>query len=166
MMGIVIIFGLRGMVQVYLDSGWWLFPASQAETLNIHVPYVLSDGWREASRWVYLVNLVITQFTPFGILLGVVGLARLSRWYPPLGTVTMTAYAAYAIFGLVYFGWDSTVLLLPLLMIQMIWMTYAVYSFGQWLQKTSKTEGIVQWLAPAAFTLLPIGMLFRIAGIL
>ncbi len=165
-MGIIVILGVRGLVHVYLDSGWWLFPAEQAETLKIHVPYVMADGWREASRWLYLINLVIGQFTPVGLLLGVLGLARLARWYPSIGTVTMIAYAGYAIFGLVYFGVDSTVLLLPLLMIQMIWMTYAVHSFGQWMQKSSKTDGIVRWLAPAAFTLLPIGMLFRIAGIL
>jgi hypothetical protein len=163
---LVTLIGLRGMIYQYLDSGWWLYPAAQAQLYDIRVPYVMVDGWREASRWLYLINLVIGQFTPIGVLLGVLGLARLARWYPTLGITSMTAYAAYAIFGLVYFGRDSTVLLLPLLMIQMIWMTYAVHSFGQWLQKSQKANGAMRWLAPAAFTLLPIGMLFRIVGVL
>jgi hypothetical protein len=57
------------------------------------------------------------------------------------------------------------VLLLPLLMIQVLWMTYAVYTFGQWLQKGVRAAwGGVRWLAPAAFTLLPLLMLLRIIG--
>ena len=81
-------------------------------------------------------GLIIGQFTAVGLALGVLGLARLARWYPPVGVVTMIAFATYAAFGLIYFGADSPVLLLPLLMIQLLWMTYAVYTFGQWLQKS------------------------------
>lgn len=163
---LVTLIGARGIAIAYLDSGWWLFPAGQAEDLNIRVPYVMADGWREASRWVYLFRLVIGQFSVAGILLGVFGLARLARWYPPLGTVTLTAYATYAIFGLVYFGQDSLVLLLPLLMLQTAWMTYAVHSFSHWLQKSFSPRGAARWLAPAAFIVLPVIMLFRIAGVI
>ncbi len=159
----VVVYGVRGIATLYLDSGWWLFPAAEAQ--NVRVPFVIADGWREASRWLYLINLVTAQFTVFGVALGVVGLARLARWYPTLGIVTMVAYAAYALFGLVYFGSDSPVLLLPLFMIQIIWMTYAVYAFGQWLQKSvNPTMPAVRWIAPALFLLLPALMLLRIAG--
>jgi hypothetical protein len=160
---IIAIYGARGIAILYLDSGWWLFPAANAQ--NIHVPFVIADGWRQAWRWLYLINLVIAQFTAFGVLLGVVGLARMARWYPPLGIVTMIAYATYALFGLVYFGRDSAVLLLPLLMIQILWMTYAVYALRQWLQKTlHPTSPVARWLAPAIFVLLPITLFVRIAG--
>ena len=159
----VVLYGARGIAVLYLDSGWWLFPATQAQ--NVRVPFVLADGWRVALRWLYLINLVTSQFTVFGVALGVLGLARLSRWYPTLGAVTMIAYAAYALFGLVYFGNDSPVLLLPLFMIQVIWMTYAVYAFGQWLQKSiTPTAPGVRWVAPALFLLIPALMLVRIAG--
>jgi hypothetical protein len=166
LLSVVVVAGLWALIHQYIDSGWWHYPSARAEALNLHISFVLADGWRQASRWLYLINLVSGQFTPLGVLLGILGLARLARWYPSLGLVTMTAYAAYGIFGLGYFGADSTVLLLPLLMIQMIWMTYAVYSFSHWMQKSLKTEGVVRWLAPAAFTLLPLGMLFRIVGVL
>lgn len=162
---LITLLGVRGMVVQYIDTGWWLFPAAQAEDMGLRVPYVMADGWHEASRWLYLFNLVIRQFTPFGVLLGILGLARLARWYPVLGEVTMVAYAAYAIFGLVYFGRDSTVVLLPLLIIQIIWMTYAVYTFSQWLQKSLKMNPAVGWFAPAIFTLLPLLLLFRIIGV-
>lgn len=163
---IAVIIGARGIAAQYLDSGWWLYPAEQAEALGIRVPYVMADGWREASRWLALGELVLGQFTVGGLMLGALGLARLSRWYPPLGVITLIAYAGYALFGLVYFGRDSAVLLLPLLMIQVFWMTYAVYSLGQWLQRSSQQGGVARWLAPAAFTLAPLLMLFRIFGIL
>lgn len=157
----VVSYGAQGFAALYLDSGWWLFPAAEAQ--NVRVPFVIADGWREAWRWLYLINLVISQFTVFGVVLGVVGLARLARWYPTLGSVTMVAYAAYAIFGLVYFGSDSPVLLLPLFMIQIIWMTYAVYAFGQWLQKSvNPAMPVIRWVAPALFLLLPALMLLRI----
>lgn len=163
----VIAYGLRGFVVLYADTNWWLFPAERAEQLGLRVPYIMADGWRESSRWIRLIELVIGQFTFAGLALGVLGLARLSRWYPPVGVVTMIAYGTFAGFGLVYFGADAPVLLLPLLMIQVLWMTYAVYSFSQWLQKSaSPANRGVRWLAPAVFTLLPLTMLLRIAGVL
>ncbi len=158
-----VVYGARGIAVLYLDSGWWLYPAANAQ--SVYVPFVLADGWREAWRWLYLFNLVVNQFTIFGVALGVLGLARMARWYPTLGIVTMMAYAAYALFALVYFGRDSSVLLLPLFIIQIIWMSYAFYTFSQWLQKSfSSSPPIFRWIAPAIFLLMPASMLLRIAG--
>jgi hypothetical protein len=42
-------------------------------------------------------------------------------------------------------------------------MTYAVYAFGQWLQKSVSEPELVAWLAPAAFTLMPIFLFVRVA---
>lgn len=156
--------GVYGMVDAYVVSTWWSFPAAQAEAAGLRVPYVMVDGWREASRWIYLLGLVIEQFTVAGVALGVIGLARLARWYPPLGSVTMVAYATYTLFGLVYFGRNSAVLLLPLLVVQVFWMTYAVHALGEWLQHGLHPNGATRWLAPAAYTLLPLALLLRITG--
>lgn len=166
-MAVITAFGVYGLATTYATSSWFTFPAAQAEAMNVAIPRVIADGWHEPSRWIKLFALVISQYTVFGVVLGVLGLARMARWYPTLGVVMMIGYAAYAFFGLVYFGQDAAVLLLPLLMIQVIWMTYAVYTFGQWLQRSTKSDGqLVRWLAAAAFTLLPLLMLLRIAGIL
>ncbi len=159
--------GVRGIVLQYVDDGWWLYPATRAEASGLRMPFLLADGWRAASRWIYLFGLMIEQFTPVGLVLSVVGLSRLARWYPTLGVVMMVAYATYFVFGLVYFGRDSAVLLLPLLMIQTLWITYAVYSLGQWLQRgASPVSYVARWLAPAAFILLPLFLLLRIAGVI
>ncbi len=159
----VSVFGIYGVIDTYVSDFWWHYPVDQALALTSHIPFLIGGVWREPARWIGLMDLVIHQFTVLGLALGVLGLARLSRWYPPIGVVTMVAYGAYAAFGLVYYGHDSPVLLLPLLMIQLLWMTYAVYTFGQWLQKSLKPARL-KWLAAAAFTLLPILMLLRIVG--
>ena len=165
-LGLIIGWGIYGTAVQYIISGWWLVSAETAETAGIRVPFIIADGWREASRWIYLINLVRNQFTDIGILLGFIGLARLARWYPALGVTTLVAYGTYALFGLVYFGKDSTILLLPLLMIHVIWMTYAIFAFGQWLQKSTSIRSSAQGLATAAFVLLPLALLGRITGVL
>ncbi len=134
--------GARGMYVQYINSTWWLFPAAQAESIGVHVPKMFADGWRVSTRWVELFALVIDQFSVVGLTLGIIGLARLSRWYPTLGVVTLTAFATYFVFGLLYFGRDSAVLLLPLLMIQVLWMTYALHSIWQWLTRSAKLFGL------------------------
>jgi hypothetical protein len=164
----VSIYGAAQIVQTYVDSGWWIVSADSAAALNRHIPFLIADGFREPSRWIGLFDLIMRQFTPLGALLGLIGLVRLARWHPPIGVVTMLAYGAYAAFGLMYFGADAATLLLPLLMIQVFWMTYAAYAFGQWLQKTFKMPAsrLVLWFAPALFVLLPLTLLLRIVGVL
>ena len=105
---------------------------------------------------------MIAQFSVFGIILGVIGLARLSRWYPPLGVVTMIAYAAYVFFGLVYLGEHRDVLLLPLIIIQVIWMTYAVNTFGQWVNKSLSNEsGLWIHVVSSIYFLVPAILLLN-----
>ncbi len=157
------VYGVIGVIDLYAAPYWWEFASERARDIGITVPYLLGDGWRNANRWVDMAELIAKQFTALGVILGVFGLARLSRWYPPVGVVTMVAYGSYALFGLVYFGADAGVLLLPLLMIQVIWMTYAVYGMGQWLQKSAGTRSrSVRWLAPATYLLLPLLLFVRV----
>lgn len=158
----VLIYGLYSISQSYYSDFWWNYPVDQALAITRNIPYLIAGVWREPQRWIQLMTLIVGQFTAFGLALGVLGLARLSRWYPPVGVVTMIAFGTYAAFGLIYFGEDSPVLLLPLLMIQLLWMTYAMYTFGQWLEKSVHAA---RWVAAAGFTLLPLIMLLRIAGV-
>lgn len=159
------IIGLRGFVVQYVDTGWWLFSSQSAEAQGIRVPYIMADGWREASRWIYVTELITGQFSLVGLLLGVVGLTRLSRWYPAVGIVTLVAFAGYALFGLVYFGGDNQVLLLPLLMIQVIWITYAIYTLGEWLKKgLPRAKHVIAWITSGAFTLMPLALLLRVVA--
>ncbi|MCC6805414.1 MAG: hypothetical protein IT319_21220 [Anaerolineae bacterium] len=158
----LVTYGLYDISQSYYSEFWWHYPADQALTLTHNVPYLIAGVWREPERWISLMQLIIGQFSVVGLALGVLGLARLARWYPPVGVVTMIAFGTYAAFGLIYFGADSPVLLLPLLMIQLMWMTYAMFTFGQWLEKSIHAA---RWLAAAGFTLLPLIMLLRIVGV-
>ncbi len=160
----LLVYGLYGISQTYYSNFWWNYPVDLALNIQSNIPFLIGGVWREPERWIRLMALIVGQFTAVGLGLGVLGLARLSRWHPPVGVVTMIAFGTYAVFGLIYFGLDSPILLLPLLMIQLLWMTYAVYTFGQWLQK-SLNPPHVRWVAAAAFTLLPFFMLLRNLGV-
>lgn len=156
-----------------LPAWYWLslFGASAIGLYLLGVMYMPAQPlldlwrWREALNWIELGQLVIAQFSVFGIILGVVGLARLARWYPPLGIVTMIAYALYVLFGLVYVGKNREVLLLPLFIIQVMWMTYAVNTFGQWVNKSLANEaGLWIHIVSAFYFLVPAALLLSILG--
>jgi hypothetical protein len=162
----IAVFGISGIINTYYSDYFWNLTTDRALASGAHhIPFLIADGWREPLRWIGLSELVIQQFTWVGLALSILGLARLARWYPFIGVVTMIAYGFYAAFGLSYFGQDRPVLMLPLLMIQIVWMTYAVYTFGQWLQKSlPANKQRAGWFAATAFTLLPLFMLLRIVG--
>lgn len=103
--------------------------------------FILLTAWRDGRRWVELVNFVVAQFSLLGVLAGVLGLARLARWYPPIGIVTLLSYAAYTVFALVYSGPNIESLLLPLLIIHTIWITYAVFALGEWAKNSFSLTG-------------------------
>lgn len=120
-------------------------------------------AWREAARWLELGELVMAQFSALGIVLGLIGVARLSRWYPPLGVVTMIAYAAYIFFGLIYTGSHREILLLPLSIIHVMWMTYAVNTFGQWVNKSLASDsGLWIHIVSSYYFILPAALLLNI----
>ena len=145
--------GLAGAGFVLLVRAYLLPEASAVDLL----------AWREAARWIELGQLVSAQFSVLGIALAVIGLARLARWYPPLGVVTMIASAAYVFFGLVYLGAHRQVLLLPLVIIQVMWMTYAVNAFGQWLNKSLGNQaGFWIHAASCLYFILPAILLVNI----
>ncbi|MCY4144845.1 MAG: hypothetical protein OXE95_12490 [Chloroflexi bacterium] len=126
-------------------------------------PLLLPLGWRDAHRWLALGEYPLAQFGWAGIALSIVGVARLARWYPPLGTVTLIAFASYMLFGLNYIGSNREILLLPLVIIQVIWMTYAVNSISQWVNKTLRNRaGLWIHLVSALYIALPALLLLDI----
>lgn len=150
LVGLIAGIGLRGLAVDYIET--------QGHFINLM-------GWRDGARWVDLVQLVVGQFSIFGIILGVLGLARLARWYPPLGLVTMTAYAAYTFFALVYDGPNQAVLTLPLFIIQVTWMSYAVFTLGEWAAKSLRFNSrLTRQLVYGLYALIPIFMLVRIVS--
>lgn len=101
--------------------------------LDAQAHYLVLEEWRNADRWLLMVSFVVGQYSFVGVVLSVLGLARLSRWYPPLGAVTLVAYGCYTFFGLIYDAPQREILLLPLLVIQGVWMTYALFTVGEWV---------------------------------
>ncbi len=128
-------------------------------------PLLLPLGWRDAQRWLALGEYPLAQFGWAGIALASMGVARLARWYPPLGTVTIIAFASYMLFGLTYIGKHREVLLLPLIIIQVMWMTYAVNTISQWVNKTLRNKaGLWIHLVSALYIALPALLLLDIVN--
>jgi hypothetical protein len=148
--GLVAGFGLRGIWADYL--------VAQEFRLAL-------DSWRNGAEWLDMIRLVIGQFSIVGVILSVLGLARLARWYPHLGTVTLLAFAAYWGFGLVYNGRERDLLLLPLFVIQVLWMNYAVLAISEWAAKSLPNyPAIGRYLVIAAYAVLPIALFIGILG--
>ncbi len=146
-MFVVISIGSRGLAVDYLQ---------------LQRVYLVMDSWREAQRWIVEVRVVIAQFGIVGVALAVLGLARLSRWYPPLGGVTLVAYACYTFFGLVYIGPRREALLLPLFIIQVFWMTYAVFTLSEWLKRLLPLrERSLQMSLQGVYAVMPLLMLLN-----
>jgi hypothetical protein len=142
--GMVAGFGLRGI--------WVDYQVAQAGRMAL-------DSWRNGIEWLDMIQLVVGQFSIVGVILGVLGLARLARWYPPLGIVSLLAYAAYWGFGLVYNGNQRNLLLLPLFVIQVLWMNYAVLAISEWAAKSLPNyPHIGRYLVIAAYAVLPIAL--------
>lgn len=146
--GLIFGMGLQGILTTYLDQ-------------QAHLMILAS--WRDGARWGNMVALIYEQFNVIGIILGILGLARLARWYPPLGTTSMVAFAAYWLFGLVYYGSTRDVLLLPLYVIFVVWMSYAVMAFSEWFSKSFSPQPIIGRFVPIiAYAILPILLLIDI----
>ena len=122
--------------------------------------FLLTERWRDAERWLIQLRLVEAQFGWIGMALAVLGLTRLARWYPPLGGVTLLAYAAYTFFGLIYIGPRKEALLLPLFIVQVLWMTYAVFTLAEWIKRAlpARRRGIAL-AVQAVYALLPAALL-------
>lgn len=155
--------GIYGIVTNYIHANLWGLSALSAHQSQLIAPYIIADGWREGVRWLDLIGMSIAQFTIIGAGLSILGLARMARWYPVVGVVLMVAYATHAIFGLVYFGSDRDVLIMPLFIIQMIWLAYAMFSFGEWLSKFKFFQKIdVRLMIGGLFSILPLYLFIRL----
>lgn len=161
--------GVFGLLTQYYDPAWWRASAERLMLYNRTPPFLVASAWGTPTRWLDLFTLIAQQFTPLGLILGLIGMSRLSRWYPVLGGVMMLAFGSFFLFGLFYFGADRPILLLPMFMILIIWITYAVYTFSQWIEKyfashqmSEKALLALRWIAPVVYLALPVWLFLTI----
>jgi hypothetical protein len=126
---------------------------------NDPMVHFLGMGWRDGARWLDLLRFVVGQFGLAGVGLALFGLARLARWYPPLGVVTMVGFGSYFFLGLIYEGPYRDLLLLPLMIIQVLWMTYSLFAAAQWLQRVGRLNmEQAQVVVGFVYMLLPVSL--------
>ncbi|MBN1286961.1 MAG: DUF2723 domain-containing protein [Anaerolineae bacterium] len=123
---------------------------------------LMFEYFSQPDRWMTIFRLVIDQFGIMGLLLAVVGLARLARWFPGVGIVTLVAYGAYFAYALVYIIPDIAVFLIPMHVIQVIWIAYAVHAISEWAPKLVKPLTWDRLYVPlhTALALLPLALLW------
>ena len=125
--------------------------------------FLMLGNWRSGAGWVEMIRLLMRQFTIVGLILSLLGLARLARWYAPLGIVSMIGFGAYWIFGIIYTGPRQDILLLPMYIIFVLWMSYAVLAISEWASRTFASQPrIGRYFVIASYAVLPAIMLFRI----
>ena len=123
---------------------------------------VMLEYWSQPDRWLTIGRLVVDQFGVIGLILGVIGLARLARWFPEMGVVTLLAYGAYFAYALVYIVPDIAVFLLPMHVVQVIWMAYAVHAAGEWASKLfhDRTGRRLHTVLYSLAALMPLALLW------
>jgi hypothetical protein len=166
MLAALVALGVYGIFSQYYDPGWWTATTENALRASERddLPYLVVGGLRDGARWLELLTFVGRQFTIVGLLLSLLGLARMARWYPVLGVTTMVAYAAFFLFGLAYYGEDRAILLIPMLMMQTMWLTYAVYAVGEWLERSLSplNRRWVKAVSPVLYLGLPVLLLSNV----
>jgi hypothetical protein len=118
----------------------------------------------DPERWRIVGRLILDQYGPPGAVLGLAGLIALAVRNWRAAAVTVTAYAAYAFYGLNYIVPDIGVFLIPMHLIQAVWMAYAVATLLWWAGR-HLPGGRAAWLDGAALTglaLIPLAALWTV----
>jgi hypothetical protein len=139
-----------------LPVWYWavLIAISAYGAYGIAVTYAQSDWWTVPSELAKSQGVVVPYFIADGF-------RDSSRWLDVI--VLLANQFTWVGVALGIIGGDAAVLLLPMLMIQTLWMTYAVYTFSQWVAKSLHVPpSALRLLAPAIFTLLPAYLLIQI----
>jgi hypothetical protein len=118
----------------------------------------------DPERWRIVARLILDQYGWPGAALGLAGLIALAARNWRAAAVTAVAYAGYAFYGLNYIVPDIGVFLIPMHLIQAIWMAYAVATLLWWAEQHSPGSGAA-WIEGAALTglaLIPLAALWTV----
>ncbi len=165
------LFGAGLLVYLYIPLRWPALHNGATLPLGDFLAWVTGQRfggalmlayWSQPDRWLTIGRLIADQFGVVGLVLGVIGLARLARWFPEMGVVTMLTYGASFAYALVYIVPDIAVFLIPMHIIQVIWMAYAVHAVGDWVRKLLHGPGR-RWVGASVITLaalMPLSLLW------
>ncbi|MCZ7544398.1 MAG: DUF2723 domain-containing protein [Anaerolineae bacterium] len=165
------LFGAGLLVYLYLPLRWPALHDGATLPLGDFIAWVtgqrfggavMLEYWSQPDRWLTIGRLVVDQFGMIGLILGVIGLARLARWFPEMGVVTLLAYGAYFAYALVYIVPDIAVFLIPMHVIHAMWMAYAVHAAGEWASKLFHGRTGRRLFAPVVTlaALMPLALLW------
>ena len=118
-------------------------------------------AWSDPARWSIVARLLLDAFGPAGAALTLIGVIGLVIRNPRAALITLATFAAYVLYGVVYFVPDVSVFLIPAYLITAVWIGHGV-AFCLAVLTARLAAPARQWtyaLALAAFVLMPIGLL-------
>lgn len=117
---------------------------------------LILDAWfKDIERWRILDRLILDQYGWLGAALSLIGLALMIRLQWRAALVSGLAFAAFAFYGLNYYVPDVSVFLIPLFLIQAIWMGYGVATLIA-LAFTRYSLRVESWVHAALITLFAL----------
>ncbi len=119
----------------------------------------------KGERWAIVYRLLLDQYLWIGIVLGIIGLITLILRNPRAAAVTGLIFVAQGFYGLNYLVPDISVFLIPMYLIQAIWIGYGVSTILQWVGAGIKKPP-PYWFQLAiltAFALIPLSEVWQIA---
>jgi hypothetical protein len=114
------------------------------------------QAWlNDPERWRILGRLILDQYGWLGVILSLIGivLMALRQWRAAL--VSAVAFLAFAFYGLNYLIPDIGVFLIPLFMLQAMWMGYGVAVMIDWVFRRYSLR-IEAWVHAALITLFAL----------
>lgn len=160
------------LLYVYIPLRWPALHNGQTMSLSEFIAWVTGQrfggalqlgAWlHDPNRWDILWRLITTEYHWMGLALAGFGLAALAfqNWRAAL--ITVLVYAAYAFYGLNYLVPDISVFLIPLFLIQALWMGFGVHAV---LSRLPDRLRFLQATVLAIFALLPMATLWEIGPI-
>jgi hypothetical protein len=123
-------------------------------------------AWSDPGRWSIVARLLLDAFGLAGAALALIGVIGLAMRNSRAALITLVAFAAYTLYGVVYVVPDISVFLIPAYLIMAVWIGVGV-AFCLDALTARMGAPARQWtyaLALAAFVLMPVGLLAQNFG--
>ncbi|MBK8046942.1 MAG: hypothetical protein IPK16_07345 [Anaerolineales bacterium] len=112
-----------------------------------------SDVFTRLAAWA---TTIVTQYTPIGLVLALIGLAEWDRRAPTLRNFGLLWIAPVSVYSILYHTRDSDIYLLPVAWIMALWLAVGSAVVAHWLVAQRPTQA--RWIAAGWGSLLIVGV--------
>jgi len=128
---------------------WWLVSGAAYRAYLFATP--TESVLYRLMQWAYT---LVTQYTPIGMLLALVGLSHIDQTRPALRTFGILWIVPLSIYSIGYFTRDSEIYLLPVTWMMALWLAIGIADTAGWLRGRFPGRTRLVWMVAACMTLL------------